>query len=58
MENERCGSKGWTRIAYVDVPNDKSCPGDLKFISSPIQTCGGPTIGGCASANFDSLLME
>ena len=54
MENEQCGSKGWTRIAYVDVPNDKSCPGDLKFISSPIQTCGGPTIGGCASANFSS----
>ena len=21
MENERCGSKGWTRVANVDVPN-------------------------------------
>ena len=52
MENERCGSKGWTRVAHVDMSNDKSCPGDLTFISSPIQTCGGPPTAGCASANF------
>ena len=53
MENERCGSKGWTRVALVDVPNDKACPGDLRFIESPIPTCGGPdNSGGCASANF------
>ena len=25
MENERCGSKGWTRVAHVDMSNDKSC---------------------------------
>ena len=55
MENERCGSKGWTRVAHVDVPNDKSCPGDLTFNdSSPIQTCRGLTTIGCASANFPS----
>ena len=54
MENERCGSKGWTRVANVDVPNDKSCPGDLTFISSPIQTCRGLITGGCASANFST----
>ena len=54
MENERCGSKGWTRVANVDVPNDKSCPGDLTFISSPTQTCGGPPTAGCASANFST----
>ena len=54
MENERCGSKGWTRVAYVDMSNDKSCPGDLTFISSPIHTCGGPTTAGCASANFST----
>ena len=54
MENERCGSKGWTRVAHVDVSNDKSCPGDLTFISSPIQSCGGPTTAGCASANFST----
>ena len=54
MENERCGSKGWTRVAHVDMSNDKSCPGDLTFISSPIHTCGGPTAPGCASANFST----
>ena len=54
MENERCGSKGWTRVANVDVPNDNTCPGDLTFISRPIQTCGGPSTAGCASANFST----
>ena len=55
MENERCGSKGWTRVAHVDVPNDKSCPGDLTFISGPIQTCRGiRRTPGCASANFST----
>ena len=58
MENERCGSKGWTRVAHVDMSNDKSCPGDLTFISSPIHTCGGPTSAGCASANFSTHGMS
>ena len=58
MENERCGSKGWTRVAHVDMSNDKSCPGDLTFISSPIHTCGGPTTAGCASANFSTHGMS
>ena len=58
MENERCGSKGWTRVAHVDMSNDKSCPGDLTFISSPIHTCGGPTTTGCASANFSTHGMS
>ena len=54
MENEQCGSKGWTRVAHADVSNDKSCPGDLTFISSPIQSCGGPTTAGCSSTNFST----
>ena len=54
MENERCGSKGWTRVAHVDMSNTKSCPGELTFIASPIQTCGGPANPGCASANFST----
>ena len=54
MENERCGSKGWTRVAHVDKSNVKSCPGDLTFISSPIQSCGGLPTAGCASANFST----
>ena len=54
MENERCGSKGWTRVAHVDMSNVKSCPGDLRLISSPIQSCGGLPTAGCASANFST----
>ena len=59
MENERCGSKGWTRVALVDMSdNAQSCPGDLTLISSPIHTCGGPTTGGCASAKFSTHGMS
>ena len=54
MENEHCSSKGWTRVAHVNMSNTKSCPGNLRFIASPIQTCGGPTTKGCASANFST----
>ena len=54
MENEQCGGKGWTRVAHVDVPNDKFCSGDLTFISSSIQTCRGLPTPGCASANFST----
>ena len=54
MENEQCGSKGWTRVALVDMSdNAQSCPGDLTLISSPIRTCGGPVgNAGCTSAIF------
>ena len=55
MENERCGSKGWTRIANVNVSNDKKCHGDLIYnTSGSIHTCRGPATIGCASANFSS----
>jgi len=59
MDTERCGSKGWTRVAHVDMSNymynkSQSCPGDLKLITSPICTCGGLTTPGCASANFST----
>ena len=56
MENERCGSKGWTRIAHVDMSNkSQSCPGNHRLISKPIRTCGSLAGVGCASA---TLLME
>ena len=59
MENERCGSKGWTRVALVDMSNKaQSCPGDLTLISSPIRTCGGPTTAGCTSAKFSTHGMS
>ena len=54
MKNEQCGSKGWMRVAHVDMSNGvQSCPGNLTLISSPIRTCGGPTGDkGCTSATF------
>ena len=56
MENERCGSKGWTRIANVDVSNHKKCPDKSNFTynSSPIHTCRGLPTAGCVSANFST----
>ena len=33
MENEQCGSKGWTRVAHVDMSQkNQSCPGNLRLI--------------------------
>ena len=59
MDNERCGSKGWTRIALVDMSDrSQSCPGNLTLIGSPIRTCGGPPNGGCASAKFSTHGMS
>jgi len=55
QDNEHCGSKGWTRIALVDMSSGaQSCPGDFRLISSPKCTCGGLTITGCASAKFST----
>ena len=50
MDSKRLNSRGWAKIAEVDVENDKSCPGNLTFIESPKPSCGGPTTTGCASA--------
>ena len=54
MENERCGSKGWTRVALVDMSKGaRICPGNLTLITTPRRTCGGPNGNiGCASAIF------
>jgi len=55
MDTEHCGSKGWTRIAYVDMYKTlQSCPGNFSLITSPIRTCGGLTTPGCASAIFST----
>ena len=53
MDNERCGSKGWTRIALVDMSDHfQSCPGNLTLIGSPIRTCGGLPNREYASVKF------
>ena len=53
MEIVHCGSKGWTRVAYIDMsPHTQSCPGNWKLINDPIRTCGSTEEAGCASAVF------
>jgi len=56
MDNEHCGSRGWTKIALVDMSRGaKTFPGDLRIISSPKRTCGGLTTAGCISVKFSTF---
>ena len=41
MDNARCGSKGWTRIAYLNMAEDgATCPSGLTVITDPKNLCG------------------
>ncbi|XP_065893044.1 uncharacterized protein [Dysidea avara] len=54
MENKRCGSLGWTRVAYVNMSSEtSSCPGDLKLNENPKRYCGGIT-NMCVKAKFST----
>ena len=53
MENERCGSKGWTRVAHMNVSKtSQPCPVGFTLIESPIRSCGGLATAGCVSVKF------
>ena len=55
MERVHCGTKGWIRVAYVDMLSRKQrCPGNFKLISTPKRTCGSISEPGCASAVFST----
>ena len=55
MERVHCGSKGWTRVAHVDMSShEQSCPGSWTLINNPIRTCGSIPEAGCASAVFST----
>ena len=55
MERVHCGSKGWTRVARVNMASHKqSCPGNWTLTSYPIRTCGSTPQPGCASAVFST----
>ena len=59
MEKVHCGSKGWTRVAYVDMSSyEQHCPGNFTLINSPIRTCGSIPQAGCASATFSTYGMS
>ena len=44
-----CGSNGWRRIAFLNTSDDTQvCPAALGEITSPVRSCGRPTINyGC-----------
>ena len=55
MENKRCGSQGWTRVAYINMSSGSSCPGNFELYETPIRSCGGlRNKVGCAFANFST----
>jgi len=52
MENKRCGSQGWTRVAYLDMSSENSsCPENFHLYETPIHSCGGQP-NQCVKATF------
>ena len=55
MENEHCGTKGWTRVAHVNMSDStQACPGNLNLIPKPVRSCVVKVSAGCSSASFSS----
>ena len=55
MEIPHCGSKGWTRIGYINMTEPgASCPSSLGEISSPKKACirADGSRGSCSSVNL------
>ena len=55
---ELCGSRGWTRLAYLNMSNATvNCPSGFKlYQSGGVRACGRPSTsyGSCASVQFPS----
>ena len=51
----RCGSGGWTRLAYLDMSDaTQNCPSGFRlYQSGGVRACGKPS-GGCVSVQFPS----
>ena len=58
MEEEMCGSGGWTRLAYLDMTNStQNCPSGFRlYQSGGVRACGRTTSSGasCVSVQFPS----
>uniref|UniRef100_A0A1X7SPZ7 Fibrinogen C-terminal domain-containing protein n=1 Tax=Amphimedon queenslandica TaxID=400682 RepID=A0A1X7SPZ7_AMPQE len=56
--DNRCGSGGWTRLAYLDMTDaTQNCPSGLRlYQSGSYRACGRPAAysGGCVSVQFPS----
>ena len=55
---ERCGSTGWTRVAYLNMSDpSQQCPTELRLYNeSGVRACGRQTtsIGSCDSVTFST----
>ena len=61
MDSWHSGSKGWARIAYVNMTEDgATCPETLRLITSPKKLCTRTTSGGasCSSVTFSTHGMK
>ena len=61
METWHCGSKGWTRVAYIDMRQPgATCPDSLRQITSPRNFCARVDTGGgsCSSVTFPTLGLK
>ena len=60
MDNWHSSSKGWTRVAYINMTEDGAqCPISLRTIPSPNKLCGRlNNAGGCSSIVFPTEGMR
>ena len=61
MDSWHCSSKGWTRIAYINMTEDgATCPSGMRQITSPKNLCARTTSGGasCSSVTFSTHGMK
>ena len=61
MDNRHSGSKGWTRVAYINMTEDGAqCPTSLRTISSPKKLCGKKSynVANCSSVTFPTEGMR
>ena len=61
MDNRHSGSKGWTRVAYINMTEDgATCPETLRLIISPKKLCTRTTGGGasCSSVTLSTHGMK
>ena len=61
MDSWHCGSKGWTRVAYINMTeNGAICPDTLWQITSPKNLCARTTSGAasCSLVTFSTHGMK
>ena len=61
MDNRHSGSKGWTRVAYINMTEDgATCPVTLKLVNSPKKLCAraNTTTASCSSVTFSTHGMK